>query len=561
MTPTPTFASHTLRGGLASHQREALAWLRDRPVALLADATGSGKTAVAAALIAYAFDVEGARRAVWVTEANLIPQALQELNRFLPTLQVNPWPGRSGDQVRVVSVETLTRHVELFLGFGADVGVVDDAAIKGGGPEPAAVTRVMGATRRRLCLTATPVELDATEAYRILRVLGAPDLPDWSVFDSYMQWQDLPYGQERPYATRPEAVELVRQVFGRYVLRRGPEELGLVLPQLQNETSWVSLTAPQQAAYRRADSERSPLVQATKREQACAFALGRSAKAEAAVAMIAADPSLEKVVVYAENLRHLSITERLLDAAGIGWVRVDGPRSRKQRATALEAFKNDPDVRVLLGTKVLERGLDGLQHCGVLFSLGASFNPAREAQRIGRLRRPGSPHHTVRHVTFVSDTRHERAKHETLRRREHEATSLIHGLTGTTPKGPQMDLTPAQVEQLRTSRPWLRKRAQAHGRPIGVVVAEAHDTEFLIDAVDTGHVPELEGIKMALEAYRIVAEVEARAAVVADKHHFAQDFLFGTADEFRAMAASLLRDAETLEALGPSLGVSAAATG
>ena len=60
MRPTRLFAETALPNGLASHQLEALAWLRDRPVGLLADATGSGKTAVAAATIAYAFD-EGGR--------------------------------------------------------------------------------------------------------------------------------------------------------------------------------------------------------------------------------------------------------------------------------------------------------------------------------------------------------------------------------------------------------------------------------------------------------------------------------------------------------------------
>ncbi len=332
MRPTRSFASYALPDGLASHQLQALAWLRERPVALIADPTGSGKTAVAAAAVAYAFDVEGARRAVWVTEAHLIPQAVRELHRFLPTVQVSPWPGRNGDHIKVLSVETLTGHVDRVLEFGADVGVVDDAPIKGEGPEPAAVSRVLSGAFRRLGLNATPVELDATEAYRILRVLGAPDLPPKSVFASYMQWEALPYGQERPYATRPDAVALVRGVFARYVLCRAPHELELVLPQLQEDRVWVRLTPPQQAAYQRAGAEKSPLASAGKREKACAFTWGRSAKAEAAVRMLVTDPSLNKVVIFAENLHHLSITERLLDAAGISWRRIDGPCSRKQRA-------------------------------------------------------------------------------------------------------------------------------------------------------------------------------------------------------------------------------------
>ena len=364
----------------------------------------------------------------------MVAQAVRELRRFLPTLRVSPWPGRKADQIKVISLETLTRHVGKVHQFAAHIGVIDDASIKGEGPEPAAMMLVMREMNRRLGLNATPVELDATEAYRILRVLGAPDLPDESVFSSYMEWQDLPFGEQRPFATRPEAVSAVRDVFAHHVLCRGPDELGLVLPQLQDETVWVLLTQPQRVAYQRASSARSPLAQSSKREKACAFAWGRSAKAEAAVAGLLADPTLNKVVIYAERLGNLAITERLLDAAGIRWVRIDGPRSRRQRAAALDVFKNDPEVRVLLASRVLERGIDGLQHCGVLFSLGASFNPAREAQRIGRLRRPGSPHSLVRHVTFVSDTTHERAKHDTLQRRRHEAVALIQGLTGTHPK-------------------------------------------------------------------------------------------------------------------------------
>ncbi len=52
MRPTGTFALHALPDGLASHQLVALGWLRARRVALIADHTGSGKTAVAAAALA-----------------------------------------------------------------------------------------------------------------------------------------------------------------------------------------------------------------------------------------------------------------------------------------------------------------------------------------------------------------------------------------------------------------------------------------------------------------------------------------------------------------------------
>ncbi len=120
-----------------------------------------------------------------------------------------------------------------------------------------------------------------------------------------------------------------------------------------------------------------------------------------------------------------------------------------------------------------------------------------------------------------------------------------------------MDLTRDQVEQLRASRPWLRKRAQPYGRTLETVVREAGDMEFLLDAVDTGHVPEFEGIKMALDASICLTKAGARAEAAAGKHHIAQAWVDGTAEELRALAAGLLEHAEALDALGPRLGVAA----
>lgn len=140
------------------------------------------------------------------------------------------------------------------------------------------------------------------------------------------------------------------------------------------------------------------------------YAGGRSAKAEAAVAWLLAYPDVSKAVIFAEHRQHLDILERHLRHAGVGFRRLDGPCTRNQRATAVEAFRNDADVRVLTGTKALERGLDGLQHCAVLITLDSSFNPAREAQRVGRIRRPGSPHERVLHLTFRALIDHEEGK-------------------------------------------------------------------------------------------------------------------------------------------------------
>ena len=422
-----SFDGSSLRGGrLAAHQQSALAWACDRPMALLADPPGAGKTAVACALIAHAFDVDGAVRGTWVTEAHLIPQTLRELRRFLPGLPSAAWTERRGEPLTVISYDMLTRRTQDLVEFDAQAIVLDEAsALKNQGPRADAAKLVIARAWQRLALTATPMEVDAMETYRLLRMLGANKLPSETIFERWLQWQYFGTGDRKATGVRLEALPELRAALAPYVLRREIDELGLELPDAIEEQRWVPLTPPQQEAYLAAVHGRNDLQRAQRRDRACMSAAGRSAKAEAALGWLKSDKTRRKVVVFAEHLNHLDIVQKQLDGAGIGWVRIDGSHSRGARADAVTAFRDDASVRVLLGTRVLERGIDGLQHAGVLLSLGSSFNPAREAQRVGRLRRPGAAHPVVRHITFLADTEHERRKWATVQRRAQDSDAVI----------------------------------------------------------------------------------------------------------------------------------------
>ena len=422
-----TFDGSSLRGGrLAEHQQSALAWACDRPMALLADPPGSGKTAVACALIAHAFDVDGAVRGIWVTEAHLIPQTLRELRRFLPGLPSAAWTRRRGEPLTVVSYEMLTRRTQDLVEFDAQVIVLDEAsALKNHGPRADAAKLVIARAWQRFALTATPMEVDAMETYRLLRMLGANKLPSEWQFEQFCLWQHYPSGDRKVVGVRPETLPELRAALAPYVLRREIDDLGLALPDVLEEQVWVTLTPPQHEAYLAAARGPNDLERARRRDRACMSAAGRSAKAEAALAWLDADKARGKVVMFADQLHHLDIVQRLLDDAGIGWVRIDGSYGRSARTDAVTAFRDDPRIRVLLGTRVLERGIDGLQHAEVLVSLGSSFNPAREAQRLGRLRRPGAAHPVVRHVTFLTDTQHEHEKWATVQRRAQDSDAVI----------------------------------------------------------------------------------------------------------------------------------------
>jgi superfamily II DNA or RNA helicase len=326
----------------------------------------------------------------------------------------------------VVSYDMLNRRVDQLIDFAAEVIVLDEAsALKNTGPRADAAQSVIDPAWRRLALTATPMEVDGMETYRLLRLLGARKLPAEDAFARYLLWQEFPDGERKAIGVRPEALPMLRAALAPYVLRREVDQLGVRLPGLVEEQVWIALTPPQEAAYRAAATAWNDLQRAQRRDKACTVAQGRSAKAEAAVAWLSSHREVGKAVIFAENLEHLTITQRLLDAAGIRWVRIDGSTARVRRADAVDVFRHDPAVRVLLGTRVLERGIDGLQHAGVLLSLGSSFNPAREAQRIGRLRRPGAAHPEVRHVTFLADTDHERRKWATLTRRASDSEAVL----------------------------------------------------------------------------------------------------------------------------------------
>ncbi len=93
------------------------------------------------------------------------------------------------------------------------------------------------------------------------------------------------------------------------------------------------------------------------------------------------------------------------------------------------ARRQAPGVVPLPSSPSLRDVVDGLQHAGVLLSLGSSSTLQstlrREAQRIGRLRRPGAAHPEVRHVTFLADTDHERRKWATLTRRASDSEAVL----------------------------------------------------------------------------------------------------------------------------------------
>ncbi|KAL2256877.1 hypothetical protein VTK26DRAFT_991 [Humicola hyalothermophila] len=107
-----------------------------------------------------------------------------------------------------------------------------------------------------------------------------------------------------------------------------------------------------------------------------------------------------KSVVFSGWTSHLDLIQIALDNAGITYTRLDGKMSRTARNAAMDAFRDDPSVQVIL-VSIMAGGLGlNLTAGNSVYVMEPQFNPAAEAQAIDRVHRLGQTR-PVRTVRFI----------------------------------------------------------------------------------------------------------------------------------------------------------------
>ncbi|KAL2267535.1 hypothetical protein VTJ83DRAFT_4812 [Remersonia thermophila] len=107
-----------------------------------------------------------------------------------------------------------------------------------------------------------------------------------------------------------------------------------------------------------------------------------------------------KSVVFSGWTSHLDLIQIALDNAGITYTRLDGKMSRAARNAAMDAFRDDPSVQVIL-VSIMAGGLGlNLTAGNSVYVMEPQFNPAAEAQAVDRVHRLGQTR-AVRIVRFV----------------------------------------------------------------------------------------------------------------------------------------------------------------
>jgi SNF2 family DNA or RNA helicase len=107
-----------------------------------------------------------------------------------------------------------------------------------------------------------------------------------------------------------------------------------------------------------------------------------------------------KSVVFSGWTSHLDLIQLALEQAGITYTRLDGKMSRTARGAALDAFRDDPNVQVIL-VSITAGGVGlNLTTANSVYVMEPQFNPAAEAQAIDRVHRLGQKRE-VRTVRYI----------------------------------------------------------------------------------------------------------------------------------------------------------------
>jgi superfamily II DNA or RNA helicase len=426
----------TFTGTLRDYQRAGVAWMEMLAEAgfggCLADDMGLGKTVqVLARLAARA----GNGPSLVVAPRSLVFNWRDEAARFVPSLRVVDHSGaarKRGQRADFADVDlvlttygTLRRDAEDLAAVSFDYVILDEAqAIKNDTTSNAKAARSLQA-RHRLALSGTPIENHLGELWSLFEFLSPGMLGRSSAFK---RWS----------TSTPDADD--RALLGRalrpFLLRRTKSEVAKELPDRIEQTIACELGPEQRALYdelrkhyrktllakaRKAPGEPLPTMNVLEallrlRQAACHPGLvdrarsdEKSAKVDALFAQLAS--ILEeghKAIVFSQFTSLLDLVMMRLIRQKVGYERLDGGSTARQRERRVERFQEEDDCRVFLVS--LKAGGTGLNLTAAtyVFLLDPWWNPAAEAQAIDRAHRIGQTRTVLAYRLVAKGTVEER---------------------------------------------------------------------------------------------------------------------------------------------------------
>jgi superfamily II DNA or RNA helicase len=404
-------------GTLREYQRRGLAWLgfldRAGLGGCLADDMGLGKTVQVLAHLQRLHVLEPAeeqRPSLVVAPRSLIYNWLAEAARFTPKLRVLDYTGsqRGGrlagardHDVVITTYGTVRRDIADLREMEFDHVILDEAqAIKNPGAQSSKACRLLRG-RRRMALSGTPVENDASELWSIFEFLNP------RMLGSRREFQNL-------IRTDGESLALVARGLRPLLLRRTKEQVLSELPEKTELTIHCQLgpterrvydelrdyyrqSVQQQIAERGLSGSRMHVLEALLRLRQASCHLGlidakyeneSSAKVDTLVdhlqEVIAEG---HKALVFSQFVQLLSLVRTRLDREAISYAYLDG--QTQHREVPVRKFMEEDDCGAfLISLKAGGLGLN-LTAADYVFILDPWWNPAVETQAIDRAHRIG----------------------------------------------------------------------------------------------------------------------------------------------------------------------------
>jgi len=420
---------------LYPYQTEGVAFLASNQRALLADDMGLGKTIQAIAAAQWLMEEGKVIRVLIVCPASLKAQWAREITKFtnqkVQIVQGNAktrtMQYRQKAPFTIVNYELVLRDVfEINMNLAHDLLILDEAQrVKNWRTKTAAAVKLLQ-NRCIFVLTGTPLENRLEDLYSLIQIVDPRILgPLWQFLIKYHINDE--HGKLLGYRNLSELRARIAPV----MLRR---DRSLVRDQLPDriETRLDVDMAPEQIRHHKSAlaaaftfkelAKKRPLTPGEthmlmaalqKARMSCdaAYLIDKETQGSPKlkeVAVLLEELCVEgngKVVIFSEWRTMTELAAEIVQEMGLGYVHLHGGIPTGKRGALMDAFREDPSIRVFLSTDAGGVGLN-LQSGNVLINLDMPWNPAVLNQRIARIHRLGQKE-SVHVIIMISKNSYE----------------------------------------------------------------------------------------------------------------------------------------------------------
>lgn len=423
---------------LMPFQETGVGYLLTARKAILADATGLGKTVQLLALIQTLKSLEQPYRTLCVVpNYKSEMQWWGEASKFTDLLTVatlGEKPERimqtsSWWELLLTRPGYLLRDLEYLMEQDFDIFIMDEASLAR--HHSAKTSQAMKALARKAdrvyLADATPIQKSIEDMHSLLEAFYLNIFGSLTAFNRrYVRREPVTFRKGRRiihtskivgYQNMSEFRERCRPFY----IRRKPKDVEAEMPELVVKDVWLTPTKEQLAAYKMGKGKTLEAGTGAARGRMARIKAGyhtmqgacdstyavepgnpKSVKLDWIMNTLQNDLTEEKVIIFSQWKPVLFHLQKLLEEAEIGHRVFTGDQGNAEKDTAYADFWDDDSVRVLLGTTALERSLN-LQKSAYLIAINQIWNPRRMEQLVGRIKRMGSEHSTCYLINLLTE--------------------------------------------------------------------------------------------------------------------------------------------------------------